>query len=155
MVAGMRELTPDDLGILLSVFAVLLIFFGIDFRVSRRVAQLYKRRAFAFAVISVIGEGTTAIALVFTWVALFLPPEAQSIDTMLVFVPGSISMVCAVILTGQVVTGRLGNLARASRIGFESGAGAAAAAETGAAAAETATETATTTATESANREQA
>lgn len=159
MVAGMRELTPDDLGILLSVFAVLLIFFGIDFRVSRRVAQLYKRRAFTFAVISVIGEGTTAIALVFTWVALFLPPEAQSIDTMLVFVPGSISMVCAVILTGQVVTGRLGNLARASRIGFESGAGAeagaAAAAETGAAAAETATETATTTATESVNQKQA
>lgn len=108
----MRELDPADLGILLSVFAVVLIFFGIDFRVSRKDATRHKRRALTFAIISVIGEATAALALILTWVALFLPPEAERIDTWLVFIPGSIAMVCAVVLTGEVVAGRVAKLAQ-------------------------------------------
>jgi small-conductance mechanosensitive channel len=108
----MRDLDPNDLGLLLSVFAVLLIFFGIDFHISRTDAARHRRRAVLFAVISVIGEATAALALVLTWVAIFLPLEAQSIDTLLVFVPGSIAMLCAVVLTGEVVTMRLLALSR-------------------------------------------
>lgn len=107
MVTGMRQLDVADLGVLLSVFALLLIFFGIDFRVSRREATRHRRRALVFTVLSVVGETTTAVALILTWVALFLPPEAESIDTWLVFIPGSITIVCAVALTGEVVTTRV------------------------------------------------
>lgn len=107
MVTGMRQLDVADLGVLLSVFALLLIFFGIDFRVSRREATRHRRRALVFTVLSVVGETTTAVALILTWVALFLPPEAESIDTWLVFIPGSIAIACAVALTGEVVTARV------------------------------------------------
>lgn len=106
----MRELTPDDLGILLSVFAVLLIAFGIDFRMSRRSALRHHRRAVAFAIVSVTGELMTAIALVLTWVALWSPEAWERIDNLLVFVPGSIAIVCAVILTIETVTVRLGGI---------------------------------------------
>ncbi len=106
----MRELDPNDLGLLLSVFAVLLIFFGIDFRVSRRAARKHQRSALFFAALSLLGEGATAVALVLTWVSLFLPPEAESIDTLLVFVPGSIAMLCAVVLTVETVVGRIAGL---------------------------------------------
>ena len=108
----MRDLTPDDLGILLSVFAVLLIFFGIDFRVSRTDATRHKRRALVFAFISLIGNAATAIGLILTWVALILPDESELVDTFLVFVPGSIAFLCALVLTGEVVTSRFAGVVR-------------------------------------------
>lgn len=109
----MRELDPLDLGVLLSVFAVLLIFFGIDFRVSRRSAHRYRGRALLFTSISLLGEVATVVALILTWIALFLPPEAESVDTLLVFVPGSLAILCAVVLTVESVGGRaLGLLGR-------------------------------------------
>lgn len=103
----MRDLDPNDLGLLLSVFAVLLIFFGIDFRISRSDATRHRRRALTFAVVSVIGEASAAVALVLTWVAMFLPVEARFIDTLLVFIPGTVAVICAVLLTGEVVTTRV------------------------------------------------
>lgn len=108
----MRDLTPDDLGVLLSVFVLLLIFFGIDFRMSRSDATRHKKRALVYAVICLIGEVFTALALILTWVALFLPNSAEWIDTLLVFVPGSVAMVCAVILTGEVVASRVRGISR-------------------------------------------
>lgn len=110
--AGMRELQAADLGVLLSVFAVLLIFFGIDFRVSRGQALRHRGRALLFACISVLGEAATALALALCWVAMFLPPEAQGVDTVLVFVPGTLAIICAVILTGEVVSSRVAKLLR-------------------------------------------
>lgn len=111
----MRELDSADLGILLSVFAVLLIFFGIDFRLSRSDTTRHRRRALAFAGISLLGNATTALALVLTWVAMFLPPDAEQIDTWLVFVPGSIAALCAVVLTGEVAVSRALRLTRQRR----------------------------------------
>jgi hypothetical protein len=105
-----RDLDALDFGVLLSVFAVLLIFFGIDFRVSRAAVRRHQRRAMVFAGLSLLGEVATAFALVMTWVALFLPPEAERIDTMLVFVPGSLAVACAVILTVQSALARLTGL---------------------------------------------
>ncbi len=107
----MRELTADDLGLLLSVFAVLLIAFGIDFHLSRRAAQRHRGRALFFGVVSVVGESMTAIALVLTWVSLWSPAAWERIDDLLVFVPGSIAVVCAMILTGEKTFGRLAAMA--------------------------------------------
>lgn len=103
----MRDLTADDLGILLSVFAVLLIAFGIDFHLSKRAAQRDRTRALFFGIVSVLGEAMTAIALVLTWVALWSPAAWERIDDLLVFVPGSIAVACAVVLTGEKTVGRL------------------------------------------------
>ena len=103
----MRELTSGDLGILLSLFALLLITFGIDFRVSRKAARKHHRRAVVFAVVSLVGELTTSIALVLTWVALWSPKAWERIDDLLVLVPGSIAVLCAVALTVESVFGRV------------------------------------------------
>ena len=103
----MRDLDPVDLGVLLSVFAVLLLFFGFDFRVSRSISRRHQRRAVFFVSLSLLGEAATAIALVLTWVSLFLPAAAESIDTLLVFIPGTVSIGCAVALTVETVISRL------------------------------------------------
>lgn len=106
----MRELSSADLGMLLSLFAVLLISFGIDFRVSRKSAKRHHRRAVVFAVVSLVGELATSIALVLTWVALWSPKAWEQIDDLLVLVPGSIAVLCAVVLTVETIFGRLANI---------------------------------------------
>ena len=106
----MRELSSADLGMLLSLFAVLLISFGIDFRVSRKAAQRHHRRAVVFAVVSLVGELATSVALVLTWVALWSPKAWEQIDDLLVLVPGSIAVLCAVVLTVETIAGRLANI---------------------------------------------
>lgn len=103
----MRDLTADQLAVLLSVFAVLLVAFGIDFHLSRRAALRHRRGAITFAVVSLIGEFATAIALVLTWVAVWSPTAWERIDNMLVFVPGSLAMLCAVIITAEKAIGRV------------------------------------------------
>ena len=106
----MRELTTDDLGLLLSVFAVLLIAFAIDFRFSTRSARRHRRSVLFFGVVALIGELMTALALVLTWVALWSPAAWEAIDDLLVFVPGSIAILCAVILTIDKIVARLERL---------------------------------------------
>lgn len=111
----MGELTSSDLGMLLSVFVLLLIAFGVDFHVSRREAQRHRARALIFVVVSLVGESTTAIALVLTWTAVWSPAAWERIDNLLVFVPGSIAVLCAVTLTLETVAGRVAGLLRSSR----------------------------------------
>lgn len=106
----MRELTSADLGILLSLFAVLLIAFGIDFRMSRRSARLHRSRAVTFSLIGLVGELSTALALVLTWVALWSPRAWEAIDDLLVLVPGSIAVLCAVTLTVESVFARVATI---------------------------------------------
>lgn len=103
----MRELSPDDFGVLLSVFAVLLLAFGLDFHISKRTAARHRDRALGFVVVSVIGQGTTAIALVLTWVSLWSPAAWDHIDDLMVFIPGSIAVLCAVTLTGETTVVRM------------------------------------------------
>ncbi|KDA05626.1 hypothetical protein DC31_14365 [Microbacterium sp. CH12i] len=106
----MRELTPDHLGLLLSVFAVLLIAFAIDFRFSTRSARQHHRAILFFGVVALVGELMTALALVLTWVALWSPAAWEMIDDLLVFIPGSIAILCAVILTIDKIVSRLERL---------------------------------------------
>lgn len=110
----MRELTSDDLGLLLSVFAVLLIAFGVDFHFSRKSSRHHYRTALVFAVVSLTGELATAVVLVLTWLALWSPAAWERIDDLLVFVPGSIAVLCAVTLTIETVTDHATRLWRSS-----------------------------------------
>lgn len=111
----MRELTSGDLGLLLSVFVLLLIAFGVDFHISRKEAERHHARALVFTLTSLIGEASTAIALVLTWTALWSPTAWERIDNLLVFIPGSIAVLCAVTLTIEAVAGRVAGLVRSSR----------------------------------------
>lgn len=108
----MRELMPDDLGLLLSVFAVLLIAFAIDFHFSTKAERQHRRSALFFGIVTLVGELMTALALVLTWVALWSPAAWEAIDDLLVFVPGSISISCAVVLTLDKIWARFVQLRR-------------------------------------------
>lgn len=99
----MRDLTSGDLGMLLSVFALLLIAFGVDFSISRKDAQRHHARSLLFAVVSLTGELSTAIALVLTWTALWSPAAWERIDDLMVFIPGSIAVLSAVALAFERV----------------------------------------------------
>lgn len=109
----MRELTADDLGVLLGLFAILLIAFAIDFRFSLRAARRHRRSTLLFGGVALLGETMTALALVLTWVALWSPVAWERIDNLLVFVPGSIAIGCAVFLTVDKIVARLEHLRRA------------------------------------------
>lgn len=113
----MRELTNDDLGLLLSVFVLLLIAFGVDFHVSRRKAEHHHTRLLVFSVASMVGELSTAVALILTWTALWSPTAWEHIDNLMVFVPGSIAVFCAVALTFETVATRTVQLWRSARSG--------------------------------------
>lgn len=114
----MRELTTEDLGLLLSVFAVLLIAFGIDFHFSTKGAAQHRRARWFFGIVTLIGELMTALALVLTWVALWSPTAWEAIDDLLVFVPGTIAIGCAVMLTIEKIMARLERLRTAGRKGL-------------------------------------
>lgn len=103
----MRELTADQLAMLLSVFAVLLIAFGIDFQLSRRAAARHRRGAIIFSTVSLVGEAMTAVALVLTWIAVWSPAAWARINDLLVFIPGTLAVLCAVIITGEKTIGRV------------------------------------------------
>ncbi|MFI7431773.1 hypothetical protein ACIBPB_32855 [Micromonospora sp. NPDC049836] len=110
----MRELSGGDLGMLLSVFALLLIAFGIDFHLSRSAIRRSRRGAIFASIVSLVGESTTALALVLTWIALWSPVAWEKIDDLLVFIPGTIAVVCAVLLTGDRALDRVIRIAARS-----------------------------------------
>lgn len=111
----MRDLTADDLGLLLSLFAVLLLAFSANFHFSRKTVRRHRRAAVAFVVINFLGEISTVIALCLTWVALWSPKAWEQIDDLLVFVPGSIAVGCAVVLTIESVYARAAHIVRVER----------------------------------------
>ncbi len=112
----MRELTADDLGLLLSVFAVLLLAFATNFHFSRKEVRRHRRAAIVFVSLSFVGEGATVIALLLTWIALWSPKAWDRIDNALVFIPGTIAICCAVLLTFESVWARA---QRITEIGVE------------------------------------
>ncbi len=111
----MRELTPDDLGILLSLFAVLLLAFAANFQFSGKAVRRHRKVAIAFVVTNFVGEIATVIALLLTWVALWSPKAWERIDDLLVLVPGSVAIVCGVVLTIESVIARALHIIHAER----------------------------------------
>lgn len=111
----MRTLTADDLGLLLSLFAVLLLAFAANFHFSRKAVHRHRKAAIAFVVLTFVGELSTVVALMLTWVALWSPAAWDRIDDLLVFVPGTLSILCAVLLTVESVWSRIVHILRAER----------------------------------------
>ncbi|GAC57100.1 hypothetical protein GOHSU_16_00560 [Gordonia hirsuta DSM 44140 = NBRC 16056] len=111
----MRDLTSDDLGMLLSLFAVLLLAFAANFHFSRKAVARHRAAALGFVALNLLGEAATVIALLLTWVALWSPKAWEQIDDLLVLVPGSIAMLCAVALTFESVFARIAHIIRLER----------------------------------------
>ncbi|WP_326701348.1 hypothetical protein OG909_30985 [Streptomyces sp. NBC_01754] len=82
---------------LISFLAVLLIFFSIDVR-SRDSAASKPWHAHLFEWASRVGGIATALALTLGWVDLFLPDERSPIHVVFVAVPGSVAVLCAIVL---------------------------------------------------------
>ena len=93
----MRQMPSADMVTLISFLAVLLIFFSIDVR-AREPAQdpAWHTRLFEWA--SRIGGVATAVALALGWTDLFLPDEGSPIHVAFVAVPGSVGVLCAIVL---------------------------------------------------------
>lgn len=93
----MRPLPSSDMVSLISFLAVLLIFFSIDVRSrSSRVSKPW--HAYLFEWSSRIGGIATAVALTLGWVDLFLPDEDSPIHVLFVATPGSVAVLCAIVL---------------------------------------------------------
>lgn len=97
MVRAMRQMPSADMVSLISFLGVLLIFFSIDVR-SRESADSKPWHARLFEWASRIGGIATALALALGWVDLFLPDENSTIHVALVAVPGSVAVLCAIVL---------------------------------------------------------
>lgn len=111
----MRELGSDEFGILLSFFAVLLLAFAANFQFSRKAIARHRVAALGFVVVSFVGEISTVMALVLTWVALWSPHAWEAISDLLVLVPGSIALLCAVVLTFESVYARTMHIVKIER----------------------------------------
>jgi hypothetical protein len=63
--------------------------------------------------VSLVGESTTALSLVLTWVALWSPAAWERIDDLIVLVPGTFAVLCEVILTREQALNRVITVATA------------------------------------------
>lgn len=93
----MRQMPSADMVSLISFLAVLLIFFSIDVR-SRESAAGRSWAAGLFEWASRVGGVATAAALALGWIDLFLPDESSPIHVVFVAVPGSVAVLCAIVL---------------------------------------------------------
>lgn len=97
MVRVMRAMPSSEMVSLISFLAVLLIFFSIDVR-SRESAESDPWHARLFGWTSRVGGVSAAVALTLGWVDLFLPDEGSPIHVAFVAVPGSVGVLCAIVL---------------------------------------------------------
>ncbi|THA61479.1 hypothetical protein E6P78_24945 [Streptomyces sp. A0958] len=93
----MRTMPSAEMVSLISFLAVLLIFFSIDVR-SRDSGASKPWHARLFEWASRVGGIATALALTLGWVDLFLPDENSVIHVAFVAVPGSVAVLCAIVL---------------------------------------------------------
>lgn len=82
---------------LISFLAVLLIFFSIDVR-SREPATEDPWQTKVFHWTSRVGGVSTALALALGWLDLFMEDDFDFIHVVLVAIPGSIGVGCAILL---------------------------------------------------------
>ncbi|MFD4367831.1 hypothetical protein [Rhodococcus sp. NPDC058521] len=82
---------------------------------SRKAVRRHRMAAISFVVLTFVGELSTVVALMLTWVALWSPAAWDRIDDLLVFVPGTLSILCAVLLTVESVGSRIVHILRAER----------------------------------------
>ena len=93
----MRQMPSSEMVSLISFLAVLLIFFSIDVR-SRDSAPSKPWHAHLFEWASRIGGVATALALALGWTDLFIPDQRGVIHVVFVAAPGSVGVLCAIVL---------------------------------------------------------
>lgn len=93
----MRQMPSADLVSLISFLAVLLIFFSIDVR-ARESGGAQSWDALVFEWASRVGGVATALSLALGWIDLFLPDESSPIHVAFVAAPGSVGVLCAIVL---------------------------------------------------------
>jgi len=87
----------SELVSLISFLAALLIFFSIDVR-TRNAQDDAPWHSHLFSWASRLGGVSTALALTLGWVDLFLPDESSPIHVAFVAVPGTLGVLCAIVL---------------------------------------------------------
>ncbi|NLU70246.1 hypothetical protein [Streptomyces sp. HNM0574] len=93
----MRQMPSSEMVDMIAFLAVLLIFFSIDVR-SRESPDSGRWHTYLFEWASRIGGVTTALALALGWVDLFLPDEDSPIHVAFVAAPGTVAVLCAIVL---------------------------------------------------------
>lgn len=93
----MRNLPSNELVSLIGFLAVLLLFFSVDVR-NRGWDDEDPWHFRLFEWTSRLGGLSTALALAFGWIDLFIPDELGLIPVALVAVPGSVAVACAILL---------------------------------------------------------
>ncbi|MGO3734905.1 MAG: hypothetical protein ACTJFR_07150 [Canibacter sp.] len=97
----MRELTPDQLLDAAALIVTLLIFFSIDakFRFRKDARRVREE----FRIVTIIGGLSSAVALVVVWINLFIPDDMDRIHMLTYFVPSSIAILSALVLSLEVL----------------------------------------------------
>lgn len=95
------ELTRDQLSEFAGLLVTLLIFFSIDakFRFKRRDSS----EKALFRLSSIVGGISAVTALAVVWVELFLPEDNKTIHVLVYFVPASVAIVAAFVLSVEVI----------------------------------------------------
>ncbi|GAA1569602.1 hypothetical protein [Leucobacter aridicollis] len=95
------ELSRDQLSEFAGLLVTLLIFFSIDakFRFRRRDAS----QKTLFRVSSIVGGLAAVTALAVVWVELFLPEDNKMIHVLVYFVPASLAIIAAFVLSVEVI----------------------------------------------------
>lgn len=95
------ELTRDQLSEFSGLLVTLLIFFSIDakFRFKRR----DKSERALFQLSSIVGGIAAVTALAVVWVELFLPEDNEMIHVLVYFVPASVAILAAFVLSVEVI----------------------------------------------------
>ncbi|MFF8818689.1 hypothetical protein ACF07D_11910 [Leucobacter sp. NPDC015123] len=95
------ELSRDQLSEFAGLLVTLLIFFSIDakFRFRRRDSS----QKALFRISSIVGGLAAVTALAVVWVELFLPEDNEMIHVLVYFVPASLAIVAAFVLSVEVI----------------------------------------------------
>lgn len=97
----MRTLAAEEMIGFISFLAVLLIFFAIDIRSRDTDRDLWHELLFEYT--SRVGGISAAVALALGWIAVFLDNPTSVIHVALMAIPGSVSVLCAIVLGIEIL----------------------------------------------------
>lgn len=93
----MRDVLPTEMMDFLALFAVLFFFFSLDIR-NRVVEDDDPWHQHLFSWMPRIGGVSIALAIALCWINLFAPDDNPIIHVWMVAVPGSIAVLCTIVL---------------------------------------------------------
>ena len=97
----MRGLSPDQLLAAAGLIVTLLIFFSIDAKFRFRPSA--RRAREIFHTTSIVGGISCAIAFVVIWINVFIPDDMEPINLLTYFIPSSVAIACALLLSIEVI----------------------------------------------------